>query len=339
MTPFAFVEARSLAEAAAAGSATVTDAMVAAPGTASVIKAGGIDLLGLMKEELLAPARIVNLRHVPDLSAITTASDGALRIGAAATLAEIAGHADIRARYHALAEAAARVGSPQIRNVGTIGGNLLQRPRCWYFRSTQHLCTRKGGTTCFAFGGENKYHAIFDHHGCAIVHPSSVASVLVAFGAVIRLAGAQGAARDVTLEDFFVLPEIDPHRENRLAAGEVVSEIVLPSGAPTRRSVYLARSERASFDWPLADVAVVADFAADGRCADAAIVLGAAAPVPHRARAAEAALKGKRIDRNAAAAAATAALVDAAPLSQNGYKLPLFQALITDAVLTVGGRT
>ncbi|MGO9356130.1 MAG: FAD binding domain-containing protein, partial [Xanthobacteraceae bacterium] len=326
MKPFAWIEARSVGQAATLANATAAEAMVAAlgetpPASAAVLKAGGIDLLDLMKEGLIAPARIVNLRTTEGLGDIVAEADGGLRIGATATLARIGGHDLVRARYPALAAAAAKVASPQIRQVATLAGNLLQRPRCWYFRSALHHCARKGGETCFAFAGENQYHAIYDHEGCAIVHPSSVTTALVALGATIRISNAQGAGRMSRLEDFFVLPADDVHHENSLRSGEVVTAIVLPATRPTTRSVYLKQGEKDACDWPLADVAVVLDIGADGTCAGAAIVLGAAAPIPHRARAAEALLVGHRINRETAEAAARAELAGAIPLSGNAYKL------------------
>jgi xanthine dehydrogenase YagS FAD-binding subunit len=343
MRPFAWIEAQSVGQAAALANATAADAMVVALGAppaaaAVVLKAGGIDLLDLMKEGLIAPERVVNLRNIQGLDDIVADQDGSLRIGASATLARICGHDAVRARYPALADAAAKVASPQLRNVATLAGNLLQRPRCWYFRSALHHCARKGGESCFAFAGENQYHAIYDHDGCAIVHPSSVATALVALGATIRISPARGAGREVRLEDFFVLPGDDVRRENSLQPGEVVTAIVLPAVRPTARSVYRKQGEKAACDWPLADVAVALDMGADGVCTSAAIVLGAAAPVPHRARAAEALLVGSRISRETAEAAARAELAGAATLSNNAYKLPLFEALIAEAVLAAAGH-
>ncbi|HEX7436712.1 MAG TPA: FAD binding domain-containing protein, partial [Caldimonas sp.] len=288
------------------------------PGTdAVVLKAGGIDLLDLMKAGLLSPRRVANLRAIPGLGRIVEEPGGAVRIGAMVTLAQLADHPLIRARYRALAEAAGQSASPQIRQVATIGGNLLQRPRCWYFRSLHHHCVRKGGQTCFAFAGENEYHAIFGHNGCAMVHPSTSATALVAFGARAEIAGARGAQRVVSLEDFFVLPDVDIARENALKSGEILTAIVLAPSGPAVRSAHLRQGETDSFDWPVADVAVVLDMGAQGVCGRASVVLGAAAPVPYRAKGAEAVLAGKRISEEAARSAAQAALAGAAPLSRN----------------------
>ena len=246
MNRFEWREARSILEAADAAAG------------AAVPKAGGIDLLDLMKEGLLAPRRIVNLRAIPELGRIAEEQGGSVRIGATVTLAQLAVDPLVQARYRALSEAAANSASPQIRNVATIGGNLLQRPRCWYFRSRDHHCVRKGGPACFAFAGENQYHAIFAHNGCAIVHPSTSATALVALDARVELIAAGGRKRVVALEDFFLLPEQDIERENSLEAGEILAAILLP---PHRgvRSAHLRQGELDSFDWPIADVAVVLD--------------------------------------------------------------------------------
>jgi xanthine dehydrogenase YagS FAD-binding subunit len=343
MNRFEWVDAGTVSDAVGADSVTVAEAMRSRTGEppsnqAVVVKAGGVDLIDLMKEGLLTPRRLVNLRGVAELSVIAQDQDGALRIGAMATLAQVGEHPLVRARHVALADAAARSASPQIRQVATLGGNLLQRPRCWYFRSAPHHCARKGGEACFAFAGENQYHAIFDHHGCAIVHPSTAATALVALGARIEIATLQGDRREARLEDFFVLPEVDIHRENDLKPGEIVTAIVVPALGPTARSVHIKQGERDSFDWPLADVAVVLDLASDGTCHLASVVLGAAAPVPHRAKAAEAALLGHVIDESTARTAASAALAGASALTKNEYKLPIFETLVRRAILVAAGR-
>ena len=193
--------------------------------------------------------------------------------------------------------------SPQIRNVATLGGNLLQRPRCWYFRSAEYHCLRKGGGHCFAISGENQYHAIFDNRPCAIVHPSTVATVLVALGAEVELTDAHGATHNLLLEDFFVPPDRDLQRENDLKPQEILTAVTLPPVPSGVRMVHLKQGEKDSFDWPLADVAVVLDLSADGTCKSADIVLGAAA------------------------------LEGATPLARNAYKLPLFETLIRRTIL------
>ena len=338
MNRFQWTSARGVAEAAGAGNVTVADAMHSqsgAPGTTAVIlKAGGVDLLDLMKEGLLTPRRVVNLRAVPELGRIVAEPDGSVRIGSTVTLAQIAEHATIRKRYGALAEAAGGSASPQLRHMATIGGNLLQRPRCWYFRSLDHHCARKGGQTCFAFAGENSYHAIFGQSGCAIVHPSTSATALVAFDARVELVGAKGKKRIVALEKFFVPPERDIGRENDLKPGEILTAVLLPPPGRGARSAHLRQGELDSFDWPVADVAVVLEIDSGDVCRRASVVLGAAAPVPHRAKAAENALVGNQITEDVARSAARAALAGATPLSQNAYKLPIFEAVARRAVLS-----
>lgn len=335
MNRFEWESASGIAPAAASGCVTVARAMrtqSGVPGTdAAILKAGGIDLLDLMKEGLLTPRRVVNLR-APELARIVEDPDGGVRVGAMVTLEQLAADPLVRGRHRALAEAAGSSASPQIRHVATLGGNLLQRPRCWYFRSLHHHCVRKGGATCFAFAGENEYHAIFGHNGCAMVHPSTCATALVALGARVELAGARDKKRVLALEDFFVLPEQDIERENDLLAGEVLTAVLLPP-ARGARSAHLRQGELQSFDWPVADAAVVLELAEGKLCRRASVVLGAAAPVPYRAKEAEKTLLGKRIGDETARGAARAALAGAMPLSHNAYKLPIFETLVRRAVL------
>jgi xanthine dehydrogenase YagS FAD-binding subunit len=343
MNRFEWMSARTVAEAAAAASTTVTDAMLAAHGDgaaspADVLKAGGVDLIDLMKEGLLAPRRIVNLRGVPGLDRIDEDGAGGLRIGALATLAQVAANPLVRRRYTALADALAGSASPQIRAVATLGGNLLQRPRCWYFRSDAQRCLRRGGGRCFAIHGENQYHAVFANEVCAVVHPSTAATALAAFDARIELVNAEGETRRPLLDDFFVAPEIDVQRENDLKPGEAATAVLLPPLAPGAASAHLREADKLSFDWPIAEVAAALERDEQGRCTRAAVVLGAAAPVPHRARAAEDLLAGKAIDETLARAAGEAALEGATPLAKNRYKLPIFAVLVRRALLRAAGQ-
>jgi xanthine dehydrogenase YagS FAD-binding subunit len=334
---FEWVSAGDVAAAAHAGSVTVAQAMLSESGqpgnTAVILKAGGIDVLDLMKEGLLDPRQVVNLRDIHDLGGIVEAPGGYLRVGSMVTLAQLAEHPLVRARYGALAQAAGESASPQIRHVATIGGNLLQRPRCWYFRSLHHHCLRKGGERCFAFAGENQYHAIFAHDGCAIVHPSTAATALVAFNATLEMVGADGGKRVVALETFLLTPDADIERENDLKPGEVLTSVILPPLHAGVRSRHLRQGELDSFDWPIAEVAVVIALDAQGQCIYASVVLGAAAPVPYRAKGAESELIGKRIADDTTRRAAAAAIAGAAPLSKNGYKVPVFEALVRRTIL------
>lgn len=314
-----------------AEAATVNEAVAQMNGTA-VIKAGGIDLLDRLKEGLEAPQRLVNIRNLKGLDRIRDdAKAGLLRLGPLVTLAQLDADPTIRRSYTALSDAAGHAATPQIRNMATVGGNLLQRPRCWYFRSEQFHCRKKGGERCFAIEGENQYHAIFGNQLCAIVHPSATATALVALGARLELNGAKGT-REVALEEFFLTPEQDIRRENSIGADELITEIRVPAPATEARSAYLKQGEKESFDWPIAEIAVVLE-SDGGRVKSAAVIMGAAAPVPLRARAAESALVGQVVNEETARRAAQAAVKGATPLSENGYKVPIFETLVRRAIL------
>ena len=335
MRNFAFRKAATVAEASRAAG-LVADTMLSADGGArsgdvSVVKAGGVDLMDLMKEGLIAPNEVTSLAGVPGLDAIARTDDGGLSVGSMVTLAKLAADPLVRETYPALAEAAGVSASPQIRAAATLGGNLLQRPRCWYFRSAEFRCLRKGGGHCYAISGENAYHAIFDNRFCAIVHPSTSATALVALGAEVELVDGDGGSRRVPLEDFFMRPDRDVQRENDLKAGEILTKVLLPPAAGLRMA-HMKLAEKESFDWPLADVAVALDLAG-ALCRRASIVLGAAAPTPWRAKAAEAVLTGHAVDPDRAAEAGKAALQGATPLSDNAYKAPMFEALVKRAIL------
>jgi len=333
MQRFGWQVASSVVEAASAVSMTLAEAMTKPAERSTLVKAGGIDLLDLMKEGLVAPRVLISLPGIAELEGIREEAVIGIRVGSMTTLADLESHPLIRERYPALAAAVGGSASPQIRNVATLGGNLLQRPRCWYFRSAEHHCLRKGGTHCFALRGENRYHAVFTNHPCAIVHPSTAATVLVALGATLELADAQGATRRIPLERFLVPPEGDYTRENALTAREILVAVHLPPLPSGVRMTHLRCSEKQAFDWPLADVAVVLDLASDTTCRSAAVVLGAAAPTPYRAVEAEKALLGRRIDEDAAREAARLCRANATPLQGNGYKLPLFETLVRRAVI------
>ncbi len=296
----------------------------------SAIKAGGVDLLDLMKERLAMPSRLVNIRNIPGLDQVKEDEKG-LSVGPLVTLAQLSSHPIVLKKYTALAQAAGHAATPQIRNMATAGGNLLQRPRCWYFRSELTHCRKKGGEICFAQEGENQYHAIFNNKLCAIVHPSALAVPLIAMNAMIEISSAKGK-REVLLEEFLVPPNVELHRENLLDPGEIVTNIRVPALARGARSHYLKQREKESFDWPIADAAVVLETEGDN-CKKLSLVLGAAAPVPHRAKETEAKLAGQPLTRDNLLAAADAGLAAATPLSQNSYKIPLFRNLIARAIL------
>ena len=299
------------------------------------ILAGGIDLLGELKEGIIAPQRIVNIKGISGLRYIRFSEKEGLRLGALVTLEEIETHQVIRQRYTALAEAAHSVGTPQIRNVGTIGGNLCQRPRCWYYRDEHTKCLKKGGPMCFAYNGENKYHAILGGGPCYIVHPSDCAPALIAFRASVTVVSPRGQ-RTVPLEEFFVLPSRRLDHETILEPDEIVTEIRVPTPAPNTRSTYLKFKERDSHDFAIVGAAVVMRL--KGKvCEDVRIVLSGVAPIPWRSPEVEAVLKGKAITPELAEQAGKAAVAKAQPLAQNAYKVPLTQAIVKQAVLRVAG--
>ena len=298
----------------------------------SVFKAGGIDLLDHLKEHLVEPPRVIDLKTIPGLDGIAVLPDGSLRIGALATLARVAAHDAVRKTHAALAQACGEAASPQIRNVATIGGNVLQRPRCWYYRIESYKCLKKGGDVCFAVGGENRYQSIFGGGPSYAVHPSNAAVALVALGASFEMK-AGPLTRTVAAADFFTLPSRDPERENELMPGEILTGIRVPAAAGVR-STYQDVRERAAFDWPLVAAAVVVK-AEGGTVREARVVLGAVAPTPWRSTKAEQALLGKPLDEAAAAAAARAAIFGAAPLSDNAYKVGLVQTLVRRALLSI----
>jgi xanthine dehydrogenase YagS FAD-binding subunit len=294
--------------------------------------AGGQDLLALMKDYILQPDRVVNVKA---LDATIVPADGGLRIGAAVRLASLAEHAGAAKMYPALVQAASEVGTPQIRNAGTVGGNINQRPRCWYFRNEEFHCLKKGGSRCFAVEGENQYHAIFGEGPCHIVHPSSLAVPMLALGGRFRVVGPSGE-REVSVADFFVMPDRNLYSENVLTPNELVTHVILPAvPSGTRSATYEVRFKQ-SHDWPLAMASVVLTMS--GKTVKAArVVMGAVAPVPWRSVAAEQALVGKTVTEDVAAAAGEAAVKDANPMSNNGYKVQIARTAVKRAVLKAAG--
>src|SRR6266478_3214423 len=265
-----------------------------------VALAGGVDVLDLAKQNILAPIALVNLKGLKELSGIEVRASGELRLGATVKLSEIAENPVVRAKFAAIAQAAGEAATPQIRNLGTVGGNILQRPRCWYFRNPDVNCLKKGGDTCYSIGGLNRYHAILGGGPSYIVHPSNLAPALVAFRANARIVGPSGE-RVVELEKFFALPTVDPKRENLLRTGEIITEVIVPAPAANTRSVYIEAREKQSFDWPLVSAAVVIERAPGAKSIrDARVVMGAVAPVPWRSVEAEQAPKAGTLDESRA---------------------------------------
>lgn len=298
----------------------------------SVLKAGGVDLIDHLKEHLVEPPRVVDLKSVPGLDQVTVDEQGGLRLGPLVTLAKVAAHAGVARSHPALSAACGEAASPQVRNLATLGGNLLQRPRCWYYRLESYKCLKKGGDVCYAIAGENRYHVIFGGGPSYAVHPSNAALALVAYGATLVLEGPKGR-REVPAGEFFTPPTQDAERENQLAPDELLVEVRVPPLAGWR-SAYDEVRERAAFDWPL--VSVAAALRLEGATVrEARLVLGAVAPIPWRSSRAERALVGRDLDAAGADAAARAATVGAAPLSDNGYKVGLVQALVRRTLLSL----
>ncbi|MDP9324103.1 MAG: FAD binding domain-containing protein [Acidobacteriota bacterium] len=298
--------------------------------------AGGQDLLARLKDYIAEPDRVVNVKGALDAT-VTPMPGGGLKIGAAMKIADLAEHAQVAKLYPAMALAATEVGTPQIRNQGTVGGNLNQRPRCWYFRNEEFVCFKKGGSVCFSPAGENQFHAIFGNGPSFIVHPSSLAVPSVAYGATFRLAGPKGE-RMVSAADYFTMPTLQNVRtENVLAPNELLTHVILPAPGAVKSGHYEVRYKE-SHDWPIAFATVVLTMAGD-TIKSARVVMGAVAPIPWRSQAAEAALAGKPLNEATAAAAAEAALREARPLSQNAYKVQVAKTAVKRAILHAAGIT
>ena len=296
---------------------------------------GGQDLLARMKDYVTQPDALVNIKNALDTT-ITSIPGGGLKIGAAVKIVDLAANAQVRRLYPALTDAAGLVGTPQIRNQGTVGGNINQRPRCWYFRNEEFVCYKKGGSRCFAVNGENQYHAIFGNEGPShIVHPSSLAVPVVAYGARFRIAGPSGE-REVAASEFFTLPTLqNVLKENVLADDELLTHVILPAPGNVKTGHYEVRYKQ-SRDWPLAFTTVVLGMNGN-TIRSARVVLGAVAPVPWRSEDAERALVGKPLNAETAAAAADAAVKAAKPMSGNAYKIQITKAAVKRAVMRAAG--
>ena len=318
---FAYIRAKSLEEAI--GYLSLEGATA---------HAGGTDLLGCLRDRVFDAATVVSIAGLAELKGISATPEGGLRIGSLTTIAEISRNPAVRSKYPALAMAAAEVASPQLRNQGTLGGNLCQKPRCWYYRGEFH-CLRKGGDQCYAVEGENAYHCIFGGENCFIVHPSDTAPALVALQAGVVIAGPNGR-RTVAVENFHMPPAVDYTTETVLEPAELVTEILLPPPAKGLRSSYRKVRARGAWDFALAGVALAIAFSGD-RADDCRVVLSGAAPVPWRCAEAEKSVKGSRLNRDRAAKAAAEAVKNADPMEQNGYKIPLFRSLIEQQLAAI----
>lgn len=296
------------------------------------LMAGGTDLMGEIKDGIIEPEIVIDLNAISGLSHIKKDRSG-VRIGALTSLAELAENPVIQNEYPALHQAALSVATPQLRNVGTVGGNLCQRPRCWYYRDAQVKCRKKGGSRCFAINGRNKYHAILGGRVCHIVHPSDLAPALIALDARITIS-APKRDKTIPLADFFTLPSVNVRKENILAPNEVVKEIILPPAKSGEKSTYSKLKERGVWDFALVSAAVKG-IVSEGIYSDIKIVLGGVAPVPWRLERAESLIRGRKVRINSVKQAARRALADAQPLKENGYKKELVEAVLSRAVFSL----
>jgi len=295
-------------------------------GQADVL-AGGTDLISLMKDHLHEPKRVVNIKNIKELEGISKTAAG-LRIGALVTMDELAKNADVAASFKALSDAAAGIPSPQIRHMGTVGGDLCQRPRCWYYRQGMGLLAMKDGKSLVA-GGENQYHAIFGEGPAYFVSASSLGPALVALNARVKLVSAKGA-REVPVAKFFLAPKDEASREIALQPNEILTEIVVPN-ATVKTATYEVRQKEA-LDWPLATASVVLEM--NGATVKSAkIVMGHVGPTPVESAAAEKALVGKTVTAATAEAAGKAAVAGAKPLSKNAHKVTLVKVAVKRALL------
>jgi len=317
-----------------AGPTSVEDAvkLLGDSGTAEALS-GGTDLLGRMKDYVTSPERVVNLKDIKALSGVHWDPNVGTTLGAGTTLAELLSHRGLKEHLPALWQAAYEVGTPQIKNMATVGGNLLQRPRCWYYRNGNGLLATSDGKSLVR-EGDNRYHAIFMTEGNALfVSPSSLAVPLIALGAKATVVGARGE-RTVPVEDLYRVPKKDGDRELTVAPGELLTKVVVPRGHG-KNATYEARQKQAH-DWPLV-MASVDLKVEDGKVSKARVVIYGVAPIPWRSEAAEKSIEGKAVTAETAAAAAASAVEGAKPLSMNGYKVTLTKTVVKRALLAAVG--
>ena len=325
MRPFAYAQATTIDE-------TITLLDQAAPDHTRPL-AGGTDLLTLMKADITAPAQLVDIKRVGELPSGITETANGVTLGALSTLAEIERSDLLHTRYPLLCEAAAQAATPQLRNMATLGGNLLQRPRCWYFRNHRFACWLKGGDDCPAHTGENQHHALFGGGPCYAVHPSDLAAALLALDASVRLRGPKGE-RVVALTDFFTLPTADRRRETTIDADELLLAVELPPLPAGTRTTYVKAMDRKVWAFALVGVAAVVQIT-NHTVADARLVLSGVAPVPWRVTTAEQALIGHAVTALPLAQVADLALYAAEPLRHNQYKVPLAHNLVYQALTSL----
>ena len=314
MKPFAYARPK-----------TVPEAVALARGGATVM-AGGTDLLGLMKDGIAAPERIADIRGIEPLQGWSRTKGKGLRIGALVPLVELETSAELLRSIPIIRASLAPAATLQLRTMGTVGGNLLQRNRCWYFRDEAYPCWLKGGVRCFAIEGDSRLHAVLGAEECVAVAPSDLAPALIAYDAAVALTGPRGS-RTMPLADLFVIPHGRVRREHAIASDELLVEVRVPENAMSRRGAFEKAMERKTWSFAMVSVAVSVKIIG-GVVRDARIVLGGVAPVPWRARDAEKLLEGGALDDAACQAAADAALERAEPLKDNGYKVPLARELV-----------
>ncbi len=323
MKQFALYNPTTLAEAAQ---------LLGADPRRTRLLAGGMDLLGRMKHRVDTPERVVNLKSIPGLDAIRETPEG-LSLGPLVKLAELAESPVAQKNYRALAQAAESVGSVPIRNSATVGGNLCQHPRCWYYRHPDFPCLQKGGPICYAQGGENRYHAILGGGPCFFAHPSDLAPAFIALDASARLVGPKGE-RTVAVEKLYRLPAEQLGVGLALEPGEILAGIRVPAPKPGRRSAYLKFKERPSFDFSLAGVAASL-VVEGGKIGAARLALSGVAPIPWRAVEAEKALVGSALDAATARKAAELVVEGSVPLRHNRYKISLTRTMVRRALLSL----
>lgn len=295
------------------------------------VLAGGTDLLSMMKDEIATPKRLVNIKEIPELRGIKFTLNVGLRIGALTTIQELVDSAEVRQRYSVISKTANEIAGAQIRNMATVGGNLCQRPRCWYYRAGFGLLAKDEKGEPLVPGGDNRYHAILGNSGPAyFVSPSTLAPLFIALGATVRLYGPKGK-REVPVEKFFRIPQSESEREHDLMPNEIVTEVIVPPLGGARTATYEVRQKDA-MDWPLALASVALNMSGN-KVTSARIVMGHVAPVPWRSPEAEAALAGKTISEDAAKAASERAVANARSLGQNGYKIQLARVAVKRAIL------
>lgn len=323
--PFEYARPKSMAD--------VVDALKT---EGAVVHGGGSDLLTCMREHIVHADKVVSLSALAgELSGVREAGGG-LRIGAMTTLTDIADNELVRSRFPGLAQAASEVGSPQLRNQGTIGGNICQKPRCWYYRG-EFNCIRKGGPICYAIGGENQFHCILGGQNCFIVHPSDTAPALMALDASVTIMGP-GGQRTEKVEDIFVLPEDDPTRETTLERDEFIVSVDIPASPKTPRFHNTYRKVRARRAWDFALSGVALALGMDGATVvSGRAVLSGAAPIPWRCRKLEKAITGKELTPKVIANAVKAAMADAKPMNKNAYKIPLFKGMLREELTKAAG--